>query len=71
MILRKLKNKPHITLQIGLTLLAFANIVRFIGGRMLGPDNDRMDFFNGMLMGVSIAMLLLSIIYRRNWRNNA
>jgi hypothetical protein len=71
MILRKLKNKPHFTLQIALTLLVFANIVRFIGGRVPGPENDRMDFFNGMLMGVSIAMLLLSIIYRRKWRNNA
>ena len=68
MYLKKQINSSPI-LSVGLIFLAIANLAHFYLPRITGTTPDSLDFVFGLLMGISIALLLLSIVIHRRTKS--
>ena len=56
-----LRRKPYLSIRVGLVFLALSNVVAFFGPRTGLVAERWVDDFHGLLMGVAIGLLLLSL----------
>jgi hypothetical protein len=70
MIFRNTLDRPDILLRIGLVFLAVAGIVKHFLPRMIALSESASDLSVGLLYGISIGLLLLSLIVRSRSRGS-
>lgn len=70
MILRNTPDRPDILLRVGLVVLAVAGLAKHFLPRMIALSESAADLSVGLLYGISIGLLLLSLIVRSRCRGS-
>ena len=71
MILRKFSGTPDHLLRLGLVLLVAAGLTKHFLPRMALLSESGVDLSVGLLYGISIGLLLMSLIVRSRGRRSA